>query len=1400
MAPKTAGQLREMLSEHGETAPKRWSKVELLQRVEEVTGVDYTKPQKKEKSEYQMYVTALNQAATRKATLQTFCRKTLDMEVNYNLTIAQLQKEALSVIYGKACPDPSDLVGFGRHSQLTYATVKAEHPQYSAWVIQTATEGQCNPRLRRLAGWLANVEVAGYPNEPTTPRKMTDNTTTPKVAASSKAASSSSAAVEDPNTVTVGTEVLTNLVQTIENLKEEMATLKGERPRKKASGEDAESTTSFSLAGMTGRTEAAIQCGKHDRKQTATIRCHMSRVEDYCDRNSIYLDLIPADAHWQLGVCEQAVQGLKHVLDRITAEDDQRTPEEALSLAVEVFNSREQIRGFTPIQHAFGRNPDVTGRLIKRPGDLPDEWVVENANEDFARAAQARASAEKALCDWQAQQRISRAMNSRSRPRAQYAPGDLVYFWRTQESGQGRKAPGSKHGRFLGPARVLATEGRREEDGALRAGSAVWLVRGRSLMKCSPEQLRHASPREEHLEALASRTVEGGTPWTFSRVAEEIGGNRYEDISGEVPAEDEWRRAQDPEQETPPIRFQPPRMRVRGKRGEPEAATDMHDHLQDEPGEPSAPSRPRRPRTSPSLPDAALEAENWWSRVPAAHFGEHSSFWVEESAAVEVAIDMPSSRRGMDLATRDLCGYFVSALKRKAVEVSEKRLSEGERMSFKEAKAVEVRNFVASKAFEALPAGMRPDKSQAMGMRWLLTWKLRDDGSYKAKARAVLLGYQDPAYAHRSTTSPVMTRQTRQMLLQVALNRQWPVYKGDVSGAFLQGREYPETLLCVPCDEICQAMGLEGGSVVRMRKACYGLVDAPLEWYRTVAEYFEAQGLTRLWSDACAWVYRKNGVITGIISGHVDDFLFSGNEQDSGWRTIIRNIKERFKWGDWDKDVFVQCGVQVTRGDNHFKLSQPNYVAGIPEIALSSTRRKQEKDETTAQVPGTLVTDSRNVYDKLNTEVLTIKGAERKSNLELLSVKEAQQRTQLHVRWVHSEAQLANSLTKANGGHEMELFYRMNHAWRIVEDPSMKSARRRKAEGLPPLDNAPVQARFAATKLESDRLQRELSGPWDERNAAAIQEMRFLQTHVEGLRVGCGMVAEHLTSVRAEVANYQSRVEQLYAEAGAAEGERSATESELRRVREAMLQSFQVKEAAAKDAHTAVQALEEQLQSVGEEQALFWKKSEDAKARLITARSEEAAALTELQLKDEHLNNLRRLYEREREGSFLREEQFMQSQRKSMQCQSEELEKSGGLISIEMHERILHDQTEFYDKALQALDDLERSCMDRTQDCITASFCSEPESQVGLLRGKIAAEACATATMEQDAELLEEQIRVLSQKLEASASQIAQLKDMLLVERLHPKPFRSFRQGAPVIPFAARWATWQNREGPGKFV
>ena len=101
-------------------------------------------------------------------------------------------------------------------------------------------------------------------------------------------------------------------------------------------------------------------------------------------------------------------------------------------------------------------------------------------------------------------------------------------------------------------------------------------------------------------------------------------------------------------------------------------------------------------------------------------------------------------------------------MKRRAVELSERRMTPEEITAFQGAKGTEVKNFVASKAFEILPDHLKPDRSQAIGMRWILTWKLKEDGTRKPKARAVLLGYQDEAYEHRSTTSPVMTRQTRQ--------------------------------------------------------------------------------------------------------------------------------------------------------------------------------------------------------------------------------------------------------------------------------------------------------------------------------------------------------------------------------------------------------------------------------------------------------------------------------------------------------------------------------------------------------------------------------------------------------------------------------------------------------------
>ena len=459
-------------------------------------------------------------------------------------------------------------------------------------------------------------------------------------------------------------------------------------------------------------------------------------VESWCDKHSIYLDIVPGEAHWKIGTVENAVKGAKEIMTKLCHFDSEITPQEALAEAVRTFNHREIIRGYSPAQHILGQAPDETGRFIASGNQLHPHLAVENPEGEFQRAVERRAEAEKALAQWTAHQRLMRARHSRHRPCFDYTPGELVYYWRTQDANKGRRQPGGKHGRFLGPARILATETRRDETGNPSPGGSVWLVKGRNLLKCSPEQLRRATSREELVEALATK-VDTATPWTFQAVANQIGGNRFEDISSEVPPEAEWHRAQQSEEEAQPVR-----QRLRGKR--PPRGQLTPDTVIAEPDEPEptggefderarSRSRGRPPQGVASQVD---QPAAWWTTVADHKWPEEeANYWSNSDAAVEVEISFPQSQRGRQRALRDLSGYFVGSLRRRAVELSERRMTAEEKEAFQGAKAIEVKNFVASRAFEVLPSHLRPDKSQAIGMRWILTWKLKKDGSRKPSRR-----------------------------------------------------------------------------------------------------------------------------------------------------------------------------------------------------------------------------------------------------------------------------------------------------------------------------------------------------------------------------------------------------------------------------------------------------------------------------------------------------------------------------------------------------------------------------------------------------------------------------------------------------------------------------------------
>ena len=122
-------------------------------------------------------------------------------------------------------------------------------------------------------------------------------------------------------------------------------------------------------------------------------------------------------------MAEQATQGLKQLMTKTVQADKEATADELLSLAVSVFNQRELVSGFSPVH----------GPILNR------------ALEEFQREANLRSEAEKALAEWNAQQRIQYTASSELQvpSRMRLSSRGSCLLWRTQASNKSKKHPGT---------------------------------------------------------------------------------------------------------------------------------------------------------------------------------------------------------------------------------------------------------------------------------------------------------------------------------------------------------------------------------------------------------------------------------------------------------------------------------------------------------------------------------------------------------------------------------------------------------------------------------------------------------------------------------------------------------------------------------------------------------------------------------------------------------------------------------------------------------------------------------------------------------------------------------------------------------------------------------------------
>jgi len=189
------------------------------------------------------------------------------------------------------------------------------------------------------------------------------------------------------------------------------------------------------------------------------------------------------------------------------------------------------------------------------------------------------------------------------------------------------------------------------------------------------------------------------------------------------------------------------------------------------------------------------------------------------------------------------------------------------------------------------------------------------------KGRLVGKGYEQvPGVDYTETFLPVATDTSVRAVWAISLYYQevydsWTMEMVDVETAFLNADLDEEIYIEVPegaevlMDKSDGEPYDRNTEVLRLKKAIYGLVQAPRAWMKTCTKILKGLGLTKCMSGPCLF-YKKddNGNLILLINVYVDDMIICGlkREVTKVKKDIKRhvNIKEI---GEVTKHLGVEC-------------------------------------------------------------------------------------------------------------------------------------------------------------------------------------------------------------------------------------------------------------------------------------------------------------------------------------------------------------------------------------------------------------------------------------------------------------------------------------------------------------
>nr|GFB18876.1 retrovirus-related Pol polyprotein from transposon TNT 1-94 [Tanacetum cinerariifolium] len=187
-----------------------------------------------------------------------------------------------------------------------------------------------------------------------------------------------------------------------------------------------------------------------------------------------------------------------------------------------------------------------------------------------------------------------------------------------------------------------------------------------------------------------------------------------------------------------------------------------------------------------------------------------------------------------------------------------------------EAMQEELDEFERLEVWELVPC---LDKVMVITFKWIYKVKLDElGGILKNKARLVARGYrQEEGIDFEESFALVARLEAIRIFLTYAAHKNMVVYHMDVKTAFLNGNLREELYVSQPDGFVDQN---NPNHVYKLKKALYGLKEAPRAWYDMLSSFLISQDFSKGSVDPTLFI-RRNGNDLLLVQIYVDDIIFA---------------------------------------------------------------------------------------------------------------------------------------------------------------------------------------------------------------------------------------------------------------------------------------------------------------------------------------------------------------------------------------------------------------------------------------------------------------------------------------------------------------------------------------------